>query len=96
MGDGGLGISLGAMILKRGPDLDLPQDTIMVQVDTVVRDRAGRMIDNLKPEDFRVFEDGQEQMVGSYSRDEMPLAIALVIDRSGSVSPYLYELRRIA
>ncbi len=68
----------------------------MVQVDTVVRDRAGRMIDNLKLEDFRVFEDGQEQTLGSYSRDEMPLALALVVDASGSVAPYIYELRRIA
>ena len=68
----------------------------MVLVDTVVWDRSGRMIDNLKAEDFHVLEDGQEQRVESYSRDEMPLAVALVIDRSGSVAPYLYELRRIA
>ncbi len=68
----------------------------MVMVDTVVRNKAGRMIENLKLEDFRVFEDGQEQTLGSYSRDEMPLAVALVVDRSGSVTPYIYELRRIA
>ena len=68
----------------------------MVLVDVVVRDRAGRQIDTLSREDFRVFEDGVEQQVRSYSRDALPLAVALAIDRSGSVAPYIEELRRIA
>ena len=68
----------------------------MVQVDAVVRDRSGRMIDNLTRDDFLVFEDGVQQDVQSFSRDELPLAVALVIDRSGSVAPYISELRRIA
>jgi Ca-activated chloride channel homolog len=68
----------------------------MVQVDAVVRDRAGRMIDNLKVGDFRIFEDKVLQEIQSFSQDELPLAVALVIDRSGSVSPYIAELRRIA
>ncbi len=68
----------------------------MVLVDAVVRDRAGRLMDNLTRSDFRVYEDGVEQRVQSFSRDELPLAVALVIDRSGSVAPYIDELRRIA
>jgi Ca-activated chloride channel family protein len=68
----------------------------MVQVDAVVRDRAGRMIDSLTAEDFRVYEDGVLQEIQSFSRDELPLAVALVVDRSGSVAPYIAELRRIA
>ncbi len=68
----------------------------MVLVDAVVKDRSGRMIDNLKKEDFLVFEDGEQQPLTGFSRDELPLAIALVVDRSGSVSPYIAELRRIA
>jgi Ca-activated chloride channel family protein len=68
----------------------------MVLVDTVVRDRTGRIIDNLKREDFRLYEDGVEQEIQSYSRDQLPLAVALVVDHSGSVSPYIDELRRIA
>ena len=68
----------------------------MVQVDAVVRDRSGRMIDNLTADDFRVYEDGMLQEVQSFSHDELPLAVALVIDRSGSVGPYISELRRVA
>jgi VWFA-related protein len=68
----------------------------MVLVDTVVKDKAGHMIDNLTRDDFLVYEDGVKQDVQSFSRDELPLAVALVIDRSGSVAPYISELRRIA
>jgi VWFA-related protein len=68
----------------------------MVVVDAVVRDRAGRMIDNLTRDDFQVLEDNVPQEVQSFSRDELPLAVALVIDRSGSEAPYISELRRIA
>jgi Ca-activated chloride channel family protein len=68
----------------------------MVQVDAVVRDRAGHMIESLKKDDFRVYEDGVLQEIQSFSRDELPLAVALVIDRSGSEAPYISELRRIA
>ena len=68
----------------------------MVQVDAVVRDRSGRLIDNLTADDFRVYEDGVLQEIQSFSRDELPLAVALVVDRSGSVAPYISELRRIA
>jgi len=68
----------------------------MVQVDAVVRDHDGRMLENLTKEDFTVFEDGLPQEIQNFSRDELPLAVALVIDRSGSLSPYISELRRIA
>jgi VWFA-related protein len=53
-------------------------------------------MDNLNREDFRLYEDGVEQTIHNFSRDEFPLAVALVIDRSGSVAPYMNELRRAA
>jgi VWFA-related protein len=68
----------------------------MVQVDAVVRDKSGRMVDNLKREDFLVYEDGVLQQIETFSRDQLPLAVALVVDRSGSVAPYISELRKIA
>ena len=71
-------------------------DVQMVLVDAVVRDRSGHMIENLTRDDFVLFEDGVKQELQTVSQDELPLAIALVIDRSGSESPYIYELRRIA
>jgi VWFA-related protein len=68
----------------------------MVLVEATVRDDKGRMADDLKQEDFRVFEDGVEQKIIYFSRDELPLAVALVVDGSGSISPVLGELHHAA
>ena len=83
------------------PDWDsggykLKVDVRMVMVDAIVRDRGGRPLETLKQQDFRIFEDGTEQEVLSFSRDELPLAVALVIDRSGSVSPHMNAIRQAA
>lgn len=74
----------------------LKVDVNLVLVEATVRDDRGAIVSNLKPEDFRVFEDGVEQQIQHFSRDEFPLAVALVVDRSGSVAPVLQELRRAA
>jgi Ca-activated chloride channel family protein len=52
---------------------------------TVV-DRHGRLITNLKRDDFEVFEDNQPQSITNFSAEtDLPLNIALVIDTSGSI-----------
>ena len=93
-----------ASFVKTGADsqpTEVPVPTIrvrvrMVQVDAVVKDREGRMMGNLKANDFMVYEDGVQQEVVNFSQDKLPLSVALVVDRSGSVAPYISQLRRIA
>jgi Ca-activated chloride channel family protein len=68
----------------------------MVLVEATVRDDKGRIADDLKREDFRVFEDGVEQQILYLSRDELPLAVALVVDGSSSIYPVLGELHHAA
>jgi VWFA-related protein len=53
-------------------------------------------MDDLRREDFRVFEDGTERPITSFSQDKLPLAVALVLDRSGSVGLLMRQLRRSA
>jgi VWFA-related protein len=74
----------------------LKADVNLVLVEATVRDDKGRIIDDLKPENFHVFEDGVEQKITYFSRDELPLAVALVVDGSGSVAPTLGELHNAA
>jgi len=77
-------------------EFTLKVDVSMVLVEATVRDDKGRIINDLKREDFHVFEDGVEQQITHFSRDELPLAVALVVDGSGSVSPILAELHQAA
>ncbi len=62
-------------------------------VEATVKDKAGRVMGELKKEDFRVFEDGLSQEITHFSRDQIPLAVALVVDLSGSIQPFLRPLR---
>ena len=41
--------------------------TNLVQIDAVVTDRRGRHIDDLRPEEFEVFEDGRPQQISNFT-----------------------------
>jgi VWFA-related protein len=51
---------------------------------------------NLKKDDFQVREDGVVQKLDVFSRDELPLDVALVLDLSDSIGPFLGPLRDAA
>jgi VWFA-related protein len=74
----------------------LKVDVNLVVVEATVRDDRGQVVDNLKRENFRIYEDGTEQQIVQFSRDELPLAVALVLDRSGSMGPVLRQVRDAA
>lgn len=69
---------------------DQPQGVTRVQVNIVrlyvtVRDKHNAIVPNLAKDDFRVFEDGQEQPIAIFSKDmNDPLTLAMMIDTSGS------------
>jgi Ca-activated chloride channel family protein len=88
---------MGAAPQEPPPDArTLPQirvDVSLVLVEATVKDRAGRIVGDLQKEDFRLFEDGAEQSIEHFSRDQLPLAVALVVDLSGSIEPFLRPLR---
>ena len=101
-------VALGVELRAHGPAPGSPQqapeqggftlkvDVNLVLVEATVRDDKGRIANDLKPEDFRVFEDGVEQKITYFSRDELPLAVALVVDGSSSISPVLPALHHAA
>jgi len=80
----------GAQSFKLQADVDL------VVVEATVCDQYGGIVDNLRREDFHVYEDGTERPISHFSRDELPLSIALVLDRSGSMAPVLKQLHGVA
>src|SRR5689334_10566572 len=60
-------------------DFTLKADVNLVLVEATVRDNKGRIANDLERDDFHVFEDGVEQQLVYFSRDELPLAVALVV-----------------
>jgi Ca-activated chloride channel family protein len=61
-------------------------DVVSVPLMVSVADSKGKIITNLKKEDFRIYEDGELQSIRSFTKEsELPLSIALLVDSSGSV-----------
>ena len=80
---------------------DQDQGTIRVAVnlvlmDATVKTKDGQIMANLKKDDFEVREDGVVQKIDVFSRDELPLDVALVLDLSDSIGPFLAPLRDAA
>lgn len=68
----------------------------LVLIDTTVKTKTGEIMADLKKSDFEVREDGAVQTVEVFSRDAMPLNLALVLDLSDSIGPFLGPLRDAA
>jgi Ca-activated chloride channel family protein len=84
-------------ILAQDPDQSvLRVDVNLVMVDATVKTKAGRILGDLKKEDFELREDGVAQKIDVFSRDELPLNVALVLDLSDSIGPFLGPLREAA
>jgi VWFA-related protein len=67
-------------------------DTDLVPVDVTVLDSQGRLVRNLKKEDFKLFEDGAERPIASFNVEKIegaprPVAIVFALDLSGSMTP---------
>jgi len=60
-------------------------DVNLVVLHTSVVDAAGRFVDDLKDQNFRVFEDKAEQKLSVFKREDVPVSMGLVIDNSGSM-----------
>jgi Ca-activated chloride channel homolog len=71
-------------------------DVNLVLVDATVKAKDGQIMSTLKKDDFEVREDGALQKLDVFSRDELPVNVALVLDLSDSIEPFLAPLRDAA
>jgi Ca-activated chloride channel family protein len=71
-------------------------DVNLVLLDATVKTKTGKIIDGLKQQDFELREDGVPQRIDIFGRDELPLNVALVLDLSDSIGPFLGPLREAA
>jgi Ca-activated chloride channel homolog len=66
--------------------------TINVSVDLVVlyatvQNSRGNLVSGLGKDDFQVYEDGVLQEIRSFSHEDIPVTVGLVVDNSGSMRP---------
>jgi Ca-activated chloride channel family protein len=71
-------------------------DVDLVLVNVTVTDPLGRIVTGLEKQNFRVFEDGEEQEVTTLTSEDVPISIGLIFDMSGSMSDKVEKARQAA
>jgi len=61
----------------------------VVSLNVTVTDGSARYLTDLEPHDFSIFEDGVKQDVTLFSRTNLPIALALLLDTSASMETRL-------
>jgi len=83
---------------NREPDGDnvIRLEGRLVNLNVKATDRAGRIVPDLKKEDFLVFEDGVQQEVTHFEPITAPVNLVLLLDLSGSTEGKMKVLKKAA
>jgi Ca-activated chloride channel family protein len=93
----GLFFLLGPILEAQEPPPSVIRVNVnLVLVDATVKNKSAQIMPDLKHENFELREDGVPQKIEIFSRDELPLDVALVLDLSDSIGPFLVPLRQAA
>lgn len=91
------GNSTEDLVFVNAPEYLEELDVQFVELYTSALDGAGRPVEGLGRDDFRVFEDGVEQSIARFElvRD-LPIHVTILLDNSGSMRGSLEQARRAA
>ena len=78
---------------QRSPHSNIRVDSTLVLIPVTVTDPLNRFVTGLDRDNFRVFEDKQEQKLLQFSSEDAPLSIGIVFDCSGSMGNKLLKSR---
>lgn len=68
-------------------------ETELVNLQVRVIDQYGRPLNDVRQEDFRIYENGAPQTIQFFSRENVPVSYGLLIDNSGSLRSQLESVR---
>ena len=60
-------------------------DTRLVILPVSVMDRGGKLVTDLQQKAFKVYENGVEQPIKIFRREDVPISLGLIVDNSGSM-----------
>lgn len=93
----GLVVLLGAAVFARGSaETHAQQDPSreqfrfrtgieLINVTATVTDANGRFVPDLRKEDFRVFQDGELQVISHFTSERVPVSLGILLDTSASM-----------
>ena len=85
-----------ALISAQDEDTVLKVDSSVVLLNATILDKSGKPVGGLKQEQFKVLEDGSQQVINFFSAEETPFAAVILIDTSGSMEERVSMARAAA
>ena len=87
-------------VLAQDDDEPIKIESSIVVLNATITDAKGKFVNNLKQNQFQIFEDGKEQKIESFQAEQVPFAAVILIDSSGSMtvrdSNLVFERVRVA
>jgi len=78
------------------PEFGTVVEVTAVELPVTVFDKGGKPVESLLQEDFRVREDGVEQVISAFSlHHDLPVRLGIVVDTSGSMATTLPTVQRV-
>lgn len=74
-----------AKVAEDTPSFTFRADTRLVDLHATVVDQQGHLVLDLPESAFRVYEDGVQQEIASFRREDVPVSLGLVFDNSASM-----------
>lgn len=75
----------GGTVTKQGDKFRFVSVVQNVTLPVTVVDDRRRLVTDLKPTNFTVYEDGQPQQIIDFRREDIPVSIGILVDNSGSM-----------
>lgn len=79
-----------------GRPTNLRVDTSLVLINVTVTTLLNQVVTELEKENFRVFEDGLEQVITHFASEDTPISVGMVFDASRSMGAKLQKARQAA
>jgi Ca-activated chloride channel family protein len=89
-------VCVGSSAAQEPPVAVFKSGVEQVAVAAIVRDSRGRLITDLKPSDFELFDDGQRRQVTNVWSEPSPASVAILMDASGSMATKMARARETA
>src|SRR5437867_2586904 len=71
--------------LPQGPEYRYGVKVEMVNLFATVQDAAGKLVTNLRRDDFIVYDNGLPQFISRFSREYIPVSVIILLDNSSSM-----------
>ncbi len=81
---------------KRREDFTIGVNVDLVLTYASVFDKEGRFVSGLNKENFKLYEDGVQQAIETFSQEDVPVNMGILLDVSGSMRPKIEQIKKAA